>query len=864
MKNLTIKFIAIIILLLAIKTDIQSQIYENWVMRYNGSLNVRDEATAITIDPYHDIIVTGLSHSGGGVDYVTLKLDGCGNLIWRGVYDYGVSDFGNDVITDASGNVYVTGESIGNPSQDFATVKYNIWGSQVWERRDGGHWPRLPEGAISIGVDNNGYVYIGGFAGQINAPSSWDYAILKYNASTGGEPVWISYYNGPFNSDDELKKMYVDAAGNTYATGFSIGNGTDYDFTTVKFNTSGYLQWAARYNGQGNYIDGGESIIVDDYGNVYVTGSSYEYEDPQSGDDNGQKTFTTIKYNSSGTFQWVNYYFGSGTEREASGISISLQGNDYVYVTGYAIHANHHKDFVTIKYSSSGTQQWVSVYNNPNENGIDIANDISLDESGNAYVTGLTTKYIYPDYFTDYVTIKYNSSGVQQWLMSYDGPANEDDIPYAIAEDNNKVYVTGGSEGINTNYDYCTIKYSTEWIDPACYFGPGTSMNVEEMNSVTYINKDTIFAAGNSGNILYSYNGGKLWNNIQSSTTKNLNRILFINPQKGFAVGDSGTILYSNDYGKNWTKKQISISENLNNIYINDQNKATIVGSNGKIIRTTNGGVTWINQLSNTSNKLLGVYFTNINNGIAVGENGKILRTTNGGSNWINNSVNNSSNINSVYFINSNEGFASCANGTVLYTSNSGLNWIINSLNINQSLNSIYFVNQNTGYIAGDYGLIFSTTNKGSNWNIQTSNTSNNLKSVTFFDKNTGIAVGSNGKIILTTLGTIYNNDGDNSSQMTLKQNVAENISGEFSLGQNFPNPFNPKTSISFNLPKDCFVTLTVYDLLGREVKSIVNEYRKAGNYNVEFDGSNLASGIYIYKIITENFVDSKKMILVK
>lgn len=86
----------------------------------------------------------------------------------------------------------------------------------------------------------------------------------------------------------------------------------------------------------------------------------------------------------------------------------------------------------------------------------------------------------------------------------------------------------------------------------------------------------------------------------------------------------------------------------------------------------------------------------------------------------------------------------------------------------------------------------------------------------------------------------------------------------QFKLNQNYPNPFNPRTIINYQLPISNFVKLIVYDILGREVTELVNSMQKAGFYEVEWDGSNLASGVYLYKIEAGTFVDSKKMVLVK
>ena len=85
-----------------------------------------------------------------------------------------------------------------------------------------------------------------------------------------------------------------------------------------------------------------------------------------------------------------------------------------------------------------------------------------------------------------------------------------------------------------------------------------------------------------------------------------------------------------------------------------------------------------------------------------------------------------------------------------------------------------------------------------------------------------------------------------------------------FQLYQNYPNPFNPTTDIKFDIPKDANVKVKIYDILGREVASVINEFKKAGEYSISYDASNLASGIYIYKIEANDLTDAKKMILIK
>lgn len=96
------------------------------------------------------------------------------------------------------------------------------------------------------------------------------------------------------------------------------------------------------------------------------------------------------------------------------------------------------------------------------------------------------------------------------------------------------------------------------------------------------------------------------------------------------------------------------------------------------------------------------------------------------------------------------------------------------------------------------------------------------------------------------------------------KKSEATLTETEYKLSENYPNPFNPSTIIKYQIPKDGHVILKIYDTLGREVASLVNEFKTAGKYNVTFNASNLASGMYIYRIAANGYTDSKKMILTK
>ncbi|OGV16610.1 MAG: hypothetical protein A2440_02730 [Stygiobacter sp. RIFOXYC2_FULL_38_25] len=172
------------------------------------------------------------------------------------------------------------------------------------------------------------------------------------------------------------------------------------------------------------------------------------------------------------------------------------------------------------------------------------------------------------------------------------------------------------------------------------------------------------------------------------------------------------------------------------------------------------------------------------------------------------------------------------------------------------------FIDKNLGWAVGTGGTILKTTDGGDDWRLQKSNTTNDLYTVFFLDENTGWAAGEYGTILKTTNGG------------TTFIEEEKEIPSEFSLSQNYPNPFNPSTTINYQLSTSGFVTLKVYDVLGREVATLVKEYKQPGVYNSQFSirNSQLSSGVYFYTLKAgdpslrsgHGFIQSKKMILLK
>jgi uncharacterized delta-60 repeat protein len=374
---------------------------ELWVARYYGPGNYQDTPTGIAVDQSGNVYVTGYSFgSSNNYDYATIKYNPDGQQEW--VARYNGPDNGDDgaegIALDSSGNVYVTGSSANASGfSDYATIKYNSAGQEQWTRRYYSRPGNYPDEAYAIAVDSSGNAYVTGTS-LFYTNASYDYGTVKYDSVR--QQQWVARYNGLGQRDDYATAIAVDHSGNVYVTGSSWNSATDYDYATIKYDSTGQQLWVARYDGPASGSDYPQAIAVDSSGKVYVTGAS-----ARSGYSNSE--YATAKYDSAGQQQWVARYRGPGNiDDQAHAIAVDNGGN--VYVTGESVGLGTDYDYATIKYDSFGQEKWVARYNGP-ANYYDVAKAIAVDGSENVYVTGSSAN-IGSSTDLDYSTIKYVQS----------------------------------------------------------------------------------------------------------------------------------------------------------------------------------------------------------------------------------------------------------------------------------------------------------------------------------------------------------------------------------------------------------------------------------------------------------------------
>jgi hypothetical protein len=274
------------------------------------------------------------------------------------------------------------------------------------------------------------------------------------------------------------------------------------------------------------------------------------------------------------------------------------------------------------------------------------------------------------------------------------------------------------------------------------------------------------------------------------------------------------------------------------------------------VFLSTNSGANWTAADTGLTNKYVTAFAmtpasggTNI---FAGTSGGGVFLSTDGGADWtpVNNGL--------VYMwvttfaVNGTQLFAGTSNGISLSTNN-GANWTtVNTGLTNKTVRALAVYG--TNLFAGTAGGVFISTNSGASWSIA----------------NSGLANISVNALALFGQYLFAGTYGSSAFRRPLSDMVVSvgpfpgEVPAAFRLEQNYPNPFNPSTTIRFELPHASHVSLTIYDLLGREVMTLVDEVKPAGAYNVQFNAANVSSGMYVYRLRAGDFVAARDLLLLK
>jgi len=393
------------------------------------------------------------------------------------------------------------------------------------------------------------------------------------------------------------------------------------------------------------------------------------------------------------------------------------------------------------------------------------------------------------------------------------------------------------------------------------------------ISGIDFIDSNIGWAVGWDGSIAKTTDGGKSWHVQWNNPEHRLNGVFVLDENYVWAVGWGGLIVYTRDGGINWKQKIIKMSELKNPhwaVTFVNRFDGWIVGGyddvGGWVLHTADGGETWEAQMQEGLPIWVDVAFTDRNTGWLVGEGGSdytkgaIYHTVDGGNTWMPQLDNQTRNFRAVCFIDVSTGWI-CGRDWIYHTSDGGENWEVQIENEYMFPWDLCFIDENTGWTCGLIGMVFHTTDGGATWEKQYTGTTQLLHTIDFLDKNTGWVAGDYGSILHTNTG------GDTNADVMF---VSDCSPKGFELHPNVPNPFNARTTISYDLTHNGPVEITVYDVLGRQVSTILDAIQPAGHHRAVWNGTDdrgrdVPSGMYLYRLKFGSGIEEKgKMMLIR
>ncbi len=421
----------------------------------------------------------------------------------------------------------------------------------------------------------------------------------------------------------------------------------------------------------------------------------------------------------------------------------------------------------------------------------------------------------------------------------------------------------------------------------------------QNLYDVTLIDSLIGYAVGRYGAIYKTTDGGFNWTQKLNSFYYNLYGVAFSNANNGIAVGDSlqlgnnhGVILKTSDGGNTWNKQVLGYPLVFNDVTFTSASNWYVVGNlpgNGiaRIFKSTDSGNNWTEQIPDIpiTRRVSKISAFDDSNLLIVGYGGALLRGVNGGA--PNQALNNTL-VNLNLPINNGQNASSTMTFTPPGDQPANITLSGNIVSVEVTINEVIhtrtgdltFTLEHDGVTAtiisevGGNGQDFISTVLNDNASIPIAGGEAPFTGFYIPSNSLNVFNGMNayGDWTLTVIDGFAGNDGMlNSWSLLITLDSPNDIEDEYDLSpndfilhQNYPNPFNPSTIISFHLPVNGDVTLKIYDILGREVATLVNEFKEAGRHDVTFDASGLASGIYFYRIQAGSFNQTKKMILLR
>ena len=531
--------------------------------------------------------------------------------------------------------------------------------------------------------------------------------------------------------------------------------------------------------------------------------------------------------------EWTSFFNNSASANEfIADVKFDNSGN--TYLAGYgAMIPGQQDDFLTVKCNSQGIVVWSKIYNGP-QNDDDVSEAMFVDELGNVYVAGYS--HYVPNAYK-IVTLKYSTSGDLLWISAFDSLSESSSQPRDIWVDNNGyVYVTGNINLVGaTGGEIVTIKMDGDGnIVDYAYFGQVSNIN----------DNGTEVISDNSGNIFI---GGDSWRNVslgRESVIIKYNSLL-----------DTSWVVRVNGSDNSFNEFTVDLELDDNgNLYALCRLQNSPGFTDFAVLKiNSNGGVVWRVEYDEASGQDIPEAMTMDNDG-NIFVIGRVRRAASGGYNDF--AIKKYNNAGVEQWTTYYDGPQNLDDDPIdIVLDQNGNIFACGESNRDGSYFKFIVVKYNPSGVF-DWEYVYDDDVNGKALSLRPDN---------------------NGYVYAA--GEAENISGD-VDLFAVKLSKTTDISNDiitinsFELFQNFPNPFNPATSINYRLAVASQVSLKIHDVLGNEVVTLVDEYKTAGTYEVEFsakggsasggDAYDLPSGIYFYKLQTDSFIETKKMILIK
>ena len=661
------------------------------------------------------------------------------------------------------------------------------------------------------------------------------------------------FVGGPFNTggggSSEMLAKTTDG-GDTWEvfSSFDFDDFNDMEFISeqngwvasadgkVLHTDDGGVNWSSRSAGSEDLLD----IHIKNDSTYWAAG---EFGSLYSSVDSGETWNLAVDIDTLGLMSFSDHFYGVEFLNEDIGFAVGQ-----TYSSG---------DIAFVLKTTDGGENWSRVTTNEFEY---VVRDIEIGQNGDIVLTGGRTDFNETD--GNAIYISEDEGATWNVITDSGGPLQWKAVDYVGNQ-----WIAVGNTGAITLFNP-----ASESLDG----GVVTGLDIADI--AFFDDNNGILATGGrvQGSLFTTSDGGESWQeSLKLEGRKDFSSVSFANENIAWAVGtDHFTggsrwhIYYSSDAGSSWSRVETGFpdfekTDELQHVqFINSQ--TGFIKAEDKLIKSTDGGASWV-ELEIAGNYSAGDFksfqFIDENTGWLFG-NDEIAATTDGGSSWNiqYEQDSQSSDINAIFFVDAATGYAAMDRGNMMKTTDGGESWTDLSTFNNFDLLDLEFVTADSGFVAGRSGTVLTTTDGGDTFSsVFLEITNQDIFSIDMLNSKQGWMAGENGFFVSTA------NGGGIATSIEGNGPTAQTVPSEIKLSQNYPNPFNPSTTITYAVPVRSNVSLRVFNMLGQNVATLVNnESKSAGQHSIRFDAGNLASGIYLYRLTVGGHTLSRQLTLIK